>query len=282
MRPGVASGFPALSACFCCSPPPSRSAATAFVVRTPPSSPALTPPQPPRPAPVHSSHTVYAHNILLRKGPQFRIYIRWIRGQMLRTRHDVDPSFDDPSSFVLLINKGVIVVHLQDLADFLNSGSANTTPLKNISIQSDGNEIEIHGTVHKAHLPAGQTQGRTRSAARRPGPLPCRELQCAQDADEGPLPPLRRQALRSRPLRPASPAFKSPATISSLTRSSSSRRRTSTARSPPSAPRRRNSRSSTATHPTTKTRSLNGTISCGSTAAASTSASSPCTMPTSP
>ena len=93
--------------------------------------------------------TVYAHNILLRKGPNFRIYIRWIRGQMLRTQHNVIPSFDDPNSFVLLIDKGVIVVHLQDLADFLNSGSANTTPLKNISIQSNGNELEIHGTIHK-------------------------------------------------------------------------------------------------------------------------------------
>lgn len=93
--------------------------------------------------------TVYAHNILLRKGPSFRIYIRWIRGQMLRTQRNTDPSFDDPNSFVLLINKGVIGVHLQDLANFLNSGNTNTTPLKNISIQTDGNEIELHGTVHK-------------------------------------------------------------------------------------------------------------------------------------
>ena len=93
--------------------------------------------------------TVYAHNILLRKGPHFRVYIRWVRGQMLRTRRNVDPSLDDPNSFLLLINKGVIIVHLQDIVDFLNSGSTNTTPLKNISIQSSGDEIEIHGTVHK-------------------------------------------------------------------------------------------------------------------------------------
>jgi hypothetical protein len=93
--------------------------------------------------------TVYAHNILLRQGTSFRAYIRWIRGQMLRTRHDVDPSFDDPNSFVLLINKGVIIVHLQDIVNFLNSGSTNNTPLKKVSIQASGNEIEIHGTVHK-------------------------------------------------------------------------------------------------------------------------------------
>ena len=51
---------------------------------------------------------VYAHNLLLRKGPNFRIYIRWIRGQMVRTRRQVNPSFDDPDSFVLQIQKGVI------------------------------------------------------------------------------------------------------------------------------------------------------------------------------
>jgi hypothetical protein len=51
---------------------------------------------------------VYAHNLLLRKGPNFRIYIRWIRGQMVRTRREVNPSFDDLESFLLQIQKGVI------------------------------------------------------------------------------------------------------------------------------------------------------------------------------
>lgn len=93
--------------------------------------------------------TVYAHNILLQKGPSFRIYIRWIRGEMLRTNRNVDPSFDDSNSFVFSINKGVITAHLQDLVDFLNSGDTNSSPLKNISIQASNNQIEIHGTVHK-------------------------------------------------------------------------------------------------------------------------------------
>src|SRR6266481_3816415 len=43
--------------------------------------------------------TVYAHNLILRKGPNFRIYVRWLRGQMIRTRRSVNPSFDDPESF---------------------------------------------------------------------------------------------------------------------------------------------------------------------------------------
>src|ERR1700680_4887375 len=45
---------------------------------------------------------VYAHNLMLRKGPNgFRVYVRWLRGQMVRASRDVNPSFDEPVSFVL-------------------------------------------------------------------------------------------------------------------------------------------------------------------------------------
>src|SRR5690242_7262768 len=49
---------------------------------------------------------VYAHNIMLRKGPNFRIYLVWIAGQMVRTKASVNPSFDNPDSFILQIDKG--------------------------------------------------------------------------------------------------------------------------------------------------------------------------------
>ena len=41
---------------------------------------------------------IYAHNLLLRKGPDFRIYVRWLNGEMRRTKENVNPSFDDPQS----------------------------------------------------------------------------------------------------------------------------------------------------------------------------------------
>ena len=81
---------------------------------------------------------VYAHNLLLRKGPNFRIYIRWIRGQMVRTRRQVNPSFDDPESFVLQIQKGVIHANIGDISNYLNTSSPPNAPLKNISIQPEG------------------------------------------------------------------------------------------------------------------------------------------------
>jgi hypothetical protein len=92
---------------------------------------------------------VYAHNIQLRKGPDFRIYIVWISGQMLRTKANVNPSFDDPESFILQIEKGVIHANIGDICKYLNSTAAKDTPLKNIDIQPDGQLIKIHGTVKK-------------------------------------------------------------------------------------------------------------------------------------
>jgi hypothetical protein len=95
---------------------------------------------------------ISAHNLLLRKGPQFRIYIRWLRGEMVRTRTNIDPSFDDPKSFVLVIQQGVIHVNLGDIGNFLNTASF---PLKDILVRGQGNQLKVTGTVHKMflHLP---------------------------------------------------------------------------------------------------------------------------------
>ncbi len=68
---------------------------------------------------------------------------------MRRTRRQVDPSFDDPDSFILEIQKGVIHVNVGDLGTFLSTSTPKGAPLQNISIQPDGNQIQLHGTVHK-------------------------------------------------------------------------------------------------------------------------------------
>lgn len=96
-----------------------------------------------------ASTLVYAHNLLLRKGPNFRIYIRWIRGQIVRTRQQINPSFDDPESFVLQIQKGFIRANIGDISNYLNASSPPNAPLKNISIQPEGDQLKLHGTIHK-------------------------------------------------------------------------------------------------------------------------------------
>lgn len=92
---------------------------------------------------------VYAHNLMLRKGSSFRVYVRWLRGQMVRTRRDDVPSFDDPESFNLVISEGVLHANIGDIANFLNSSEAPKSPLKNITLSGDGDQITMHGTLHK-------------------------------------------------------------------------------------------------------------------------------------
>ena len=64
---------------------------------------------------------VYAHNLMLRKGQNFRVYVRCLRGQMVRTRHTINPTFDDPESFVLDVKAGVIRAAVGDITNFLNA-----------------------------------------------------------------------------------------------------------------------------------------------------------------
>ncbi len=92
---------------------------------------------------------IYAHNLMLRRGPDFRVYVRWLRGQMIRTRRDVNPTFDDPESFSLEIKTGVIRANVGDIGIFLNAGGVANSPLKNISLLADGDQIKLKGTLHK-------------------------------------------------------------------------------------------------------------------------------------
>lgn len=92
---------------------------------------------------------VYVHNLMLRKGPDFRIYVLWLRGNMVRTRRDVNPTFDDPESFFLEIKTGVIRANIGDIGNFLNVGSVADSPLKNITLLADDDHIKLKGTLHK-------------------------------------------------------------------------------------------------------------------------------------
>ncbi len=86
---------------------------------------------------------------MLRKGPSFRIYVRWLRGQMTRAHRNVNPSFDDPDSFFIDIQDGVIRANVGDLNNFLNASGLGNSPLKNIKLSGDGDQIKLNGTLHK-------------------------------------------------------------------------------------------------------------------------------------
>ena len=92
---------------------------------------------------------VFAHNLMLRKGESgFRVYVRWLRGEIVRVDRNINPSFDEPESFVLDVKNGVIHTNVGDLTNFLNDG-LTSFPLKNISLSGDGDQIKLRGTLHK-------------------------------------------------------------------------------------------------------------------------------------
>jgi hypothetical protein len=99
-------------------------------------------------APEAAATTVYAHNLMLRKGPNFRIYVRWLLGNMVRTRRDMNPTFDDPDSFILQIKTGIVRANIGDIGNFLNAGVTDS-PLKDIKLLADGDQIKLTGTLHK-------------------------------------------------------------------------------------------------------------------------------------
>ena len=92
---------------------------------------------------------VYAHNLLLRKGPDFRVYVRWLNGRLTRTRRNVNPSFDEPDSFFIDIKTGVLRANIGDIGNYLNASGLGNSPLKNITLSGDGDQIKLTGTLHK-------------------------------------------------------------------------------------------------------------------------------------
>ena len=92
---------------------------------------------------------VYAHNLMLRKGPDFRIYVRWLRGDLVRTRQNVNPTFDDPESFRLDVKTGVIRANIGDIGNFLNAGGVANSPLRDITLLAEDDHIKLKGTLHK-------------------------------------------------------------------------------------------------------------------------------------
>jgi hypothetical protein len=99
-------------------------------------------------APAGSLTNIYAHNLRLHQGPDFRVYVQWLRGQLKPARHGVIPSFDDPESFYLNVTNGVIRVNLGDICNYLNAKATNT-PLTDVWITGAGDQVKITGKLHK-------------------------------------------------------------------------------------------------------------------------------------
>jgi hypothetical protein len=100
------------------------------------------------PAPAGAVTKIYAHNLRLHQGPDFRVYIRWLSGQLTPSHAGVNPSFDDPESFYLNISNGVLRANIGDIDNYLNS-KLHDAPLRGIKMSGTGDQVKITGTLHK-------------------------------------------------------------------------------------------------------------------------------------
>jgi hypothetical protein len=102
-------------------------------------------------SPANSPHTqIYMHNVMLNENAGLKLRVRWLRGKMLPSRPGVLPSFDEPGSFMIDIEAGVVGVSFSDLNHALNAGMLKNSPLENVSIIPLGRQqIKLNGTLHK-------------------------------------------------------------------------------------------------------------------------------------
>ncbi|HEX4771931.1 MAG TPA: hypothetical protein VH351_13920 [Bryobacteraceae bacterium] len=104
---------------------------------------------PPANTPTNTSETrIHAHNLLLRKGPSFRIYVTWLDGDLARTHRNVNPSLDDSNSFYLDVHSGMVRANIGDLGNYLNTVLTDT-PLQHISLLADSDQLKMTGTLKK-------------------------------------------------------------------------------------------------------------------------------------
>jgi hypothetical protein len=78
------------------------------------------------------------------------LQIEYLRGALLPTR-DEPPWFDDPESFALAIDSGVVTISTASLTALLNDYVFNYdgTPLENLTVTVDKGQLKQTGTLHK-------------------------------------------------------------------------------------------------------------------------------------
>jgi hypothetical protein len=145
----------ALGMLSACSKPQQQNAATTSppdsTISTTDAAKPLAPAQPVSqvPAPAGPETKVLMHNVILNERPGLQLRVRWLRGQMHPTTPGGIPSFDEPNSFVLNIQAGVIATSLSDITGILNGSLLKGSPLEKVSLAADGQQLQLKGTLHK-------------------------------------------------------------------------------------------------------------------------------------
>jgi hypothetical protein len=100
-------------------------------------------------------------NVMYHFTDQIAVHIRYLEGDLVPTKPDTIPVFDDSSSFKLTLGSAEISLRTDDLASALNHYvfAAPDAPLKEIEITTTGSTLKIKGRLHsRGDLPF-ETEG---------------------------------------------------------------------------------------------------------------------------
>ena len=96
------------------------------------------------------------HGVLYHLTKEIAVHIDILQGELVPAQGSLIPVFDDKNSFTLRIDDARIMITSSSLAAVLNSHvfAARTSPLKDISVLIDKDELKIKGKLHsKGDIP---------------------------------------------------------------------------------------------------------------------------------
>ena len=90
-------------------------------------------------------------NVNIHLDPELILHIRYLTGKFLSTRKGQPPTFDDKLSYIVAIDTGEVGVSMASMTHAMNTyvfGEPDA-PLKNLQLNSEGNQIRQKGTLRK-------------------------------------------------------------------------------------------------------------------------------------
>jgi len=94
---------------------------------------------------------VQMRNVRLRVDETTVLQVVRLRGTLVSTRRGHPPVFDDKDSFIVRIDSAQIALSMDSLTRLLNTYvfHYDGSPLKNLTVTTDGPRLKLKGTVHK-------------------------------------------------------------------------------------------------------------------------------------
>lgn len=102
------------------------------------------------PPPTAQAYTdIILHDVQLQESVGITLNVHWLRGRMYPSQTGMPPSLDNPQSFNLDVQDGVISATLPDVAKLLNTRVLKGSPLSDVKLAAQGAQLKISGILHK-------------------------------------------------------------------------------------------------------------------------------------